>query len=1267
MKRFLHQGYMTARKGIYRNAGFVRHPKMLKIMKLFTFLMLVFCVQVNATDADAQLVTLHEQNSDLGQVLIKIRKQTGYNFLFNNQVLSKARKVTLSVRDLPLREALDSIFKEQPLAYAIIDETIVIKEAISGMETSPTSPVSVSEKMTVGPEPPLAAVVRGKVVSSSGEPLIGVNIQVKGTTRGTVSDFDGAFEIDAEPEEVLLFSYVGYKSVEISVGGQTTIEVTMREDIAELEELVVVGYGTQKKANLTGSVSNVDMRNLDNRPFADVGRGLQGYVPGLTVRVPSGEVGSDPLMNIRGFVGSVEGSSAPLILVDNVEVPSIQMVNPNDIESITVLKDAASSSIYGAKAAFGVILITTKKGSDTEGVELNYSNNLSLQTPFKEIGLAGVDGLQYTLDAHHNMKQSGPAGGFWRLNDESMEQIRAWQDKYGNSVKWDDPVLYGRDWYYDGTDKYGIRVYDPVKAMVKEQAFTQQHNLSLNGRSKGTKYNASFGYLDQEGMMKPAQHDDFKRFTGKLALSTEVNDHITIRGGAMYSDWGKRYPNSTNAAGFSADPWLYLYRWSRLFPTGVLEHDEEMHDPYWDAKNAHTATLDKKYTNLNFGTTIDLTGRWQVIADYTFDTRQILENSSLPTITAREAWYTPVAWTDEDGDQIYVDEEGNRTDTGGEPAYRFPLVNYVTKDQSYIYESSLEARQHTLNAYTVYNLDLGARNAFKFTAGSNIVSYRWKSHWSRKADLINNENPQFNFAVGNETTGGGTNWDSQAGFFGRINYAFADKYLLEGNLRYDATSKFPTHLQWRWYPSFSAGWVLSNEKFMAGISEVLSHAKLRGSWGSIGDQSVSNSLYLSTLGIAKNSWLSSEGNQFFQMGTPNAISAGITWQDIETLDLGADLRFFDNRFGIEFDWFERQTKSMIINGDDLPATYGTSAPQGNFGNLTTRGFEVALDFIHHFDNGLRLYVSANLSDAVTDVTKAADWNTPWEDRLISNTFATGKRYGDIYGYVTDRLFQEEDFLYDENGKFLQETIVWEGTAKVTNKLAGDNPVYQTNFEDGNQILLVSPGDVKFVDVDGDGYITPGKGTFGDPGDRVVIGNSQPRFEYGMRIGLDYKSFDFSVSGQGIGQRAIWGDGQLAIPGYFAKEGAMPQAIAGDYWRPDRTDAFYPRAWNLSGASSGFVMVPQSRYLLNMAYFRIKNITLGYDLNSRLLEKIRLKQARVYISLENMITFDKLRGLPIDPEAISGYSMLRDSNYNLGRTGTSNPTFKIMSLGFNISL
>jgi TonB-linked SusC/RagA family outer membrane protein len=1107
--------------------------------------------------------------------------------------------------------------------------------------------------------------ITGTVVSAvDNTPLAGVTISVKGTNTITQTDANGKFSVTANTGQSLQFTYVGFTLQEVVIGTDNVINITLAQDQGTLSDVVVVGYGTQRRGNLTGAVTSVDMSKLDSRPIADAGRGLQGVVPGLSVRIPSGEVGSDPLMRIRGFVGSIEGSSTPLILVDNVEIPSIQMVNPNDIETITVLKDAAASSIYGSKAAFGVILITTKKGSRTEGATLNYSNNFSFQKPAKEIEIAGIDGLQYTLDAHKNMKQSGPAGGFWRINDESLAKAREWQEKYGNTISWNDPVVYGRDWIFDGSDKYGYRIYDPVAAMVKDNAFTQNHNVSVNGRSGGTRYNASVGYLGQEGMMKPATHDDFTRYTANLGVSTKVTDAVTVRGSILYSDRTKRYANSIT--GFGADPWLYIYRWSRLFPTGVLENGEEIRDPYWDTKNAHTATLGQKYNNLSIGTTIDIMKNWNVVADYTFDRRDELLSSGVPERTAREPWYTPVLRKDENGNQIYVDEEGNPTETGGIPAYQFPLVNYIQKTSSNVFRSTFSEQRHTVNAYSTYNLNLNNDHQFKFMVGTNMVAGKWSSHTSRRSELINNDNPQFPFGVGTETSSGDANWDGLVGYFGRVNYAFNNKYLLEGNLRYDGTSKFPEHVRWKWYPSFSAGWVLSNEKFMESLDPVLSFAKFRGSWGSIGDQSVPNSLYMPVMGIGKNSWLSGAGAQFFNLGVPRAVSDALFWQDIVTLNLGADLRFFNDKFGATIDLFERQTQNMIIGGEALPATFGAAPPQGNFGNLKTRGWELALDFKHRLQNGLGINISANISDAITDITKGPDWNTAYENRSVSGSFTTGKRYGDIYGYVTDRLYQKDDFVYDANGNHIQETIIWNGTSKRTNKLAGNNPVYQTQFEDGNQILLIGPGDVKFVDVNGDGYITPGNGTFGDPGDQVVIGNMLPRYEYGFRVELDYKSFDFSVIGQGVGKRHIWGAGQLAIPGFHVKDGAMPQAIAEDYWREDRTDAFYPRAWNMNGANSGFVMVPQTRYLLNMAYFRIKNISLGYNIDPKLLDRVRLKQARVYVSLENMITFDNLRGLPIDPEAISGVSMLA-GNYNLGRTGTGTPTFKIASVGLNISL
>ena len=1218
------------------------------ISLLFIFSFITFASFANSQNAK---VNLKINNKSVKEVLVELEKQTDYLFVYSEKEINSDRKVSYTVQNADLEEVLSQLFDNTNIVTKVQGKNILLmKEASSS---------SVKQQNVT---------VKGRIIDNLGDPLPGVNIVMKGDKMvGAVSDINGDFSILVpSTNETLVFSYVGFQPQEIALAGRTTVNVTLSDDSRALDELVVVGYGTQKKENLTGAVSSVDVeKTLGSRPIADVGRGLQGTIPGLSVTIPTGEVGSDPVMKIRGQIASIAGSSNPLILLDNVEIPSIQLVNPNDIESISVLKDAAASSIYGSKAAFGVVLITTKKGSKTDKIEVTYSTNLSWQSPFKDVNMAGLDGLEYSLEAHKNRKSTGPAGGFWRISDESFQRAKDWQEKYGGTVGAQDPVIYGRDWYYDGKDKYGVRLYDPASVMIKDHAFSQNHHLSLNGRSNNTQYNIGLGYLGQEGMMKPAVHDDFTRYTGNLSLSSKVTDFLTLRGGVMYSDRTKRYPNS--ATGFGADPWLYLYRWGRLFPTGVQENGNDLRDPYFDTKKAHDAILRNKYINLNIGTTIDFTKNWDLKVDYTYVSQQDTKTASMPTFTGGSHWYAPVAWNDENGDRIYVDEEGNITDTGGELGWRFPVETYIGKDKTYFEQSTTAREGHTLNAYTTYDLKLKDMHQFKFMLGTNIVSNEWQSHYTKKSELINMENPQFNFAVGTEFADGGANWDSQVGYFSRVNYSFLDKYLLEANIRYDATSKFPSDLRWKWYPSFSAGWVLSNEKFMENLYPVLSFAKIRGSWGTIGDQSVSNSLYIANMDIDKSKWLSSAGDQIFQLGTPNAISAGITWQDIESTNIGVDLRFLKNKLGLTAEWFQRATKNMIIAGDALPNTFGAGAPQGNFGDLRTRGWEVAVDFSHRFSNGIGINVNASISDALTDITKGADWNTPWENRKLGTTYATGKRFGDVYGYVSDRLYQESDFVYDANGNFEQVTIIHEGVAKRTNKLAGPNPVYQVYFEDGNQVLLVAPGDVKFVDVNGDGYINAGKGTFGDPGDQVVIGNSTPRYEYGIRLGSDYKQFDLSVFFQGVGKRDIWGDGQLAIAGYHVKDGAMPQAIAGDFWKTDRTDAFYPRAWDLGGSNSGFTMRPQTKYMLDMSYFKIKNITAGYSVPPRLLSNINLTKARIYVSLENFVTFDKLRGLPIDPEAVSGYSSLTTGNYNLGRTGTGNPAFKSASVGIQITL
>lgn len=1094
----------------------------------------------------------------------------------------------------------------------------------------------------------------GLVVDAQGEPIIGASVLEKGTTNGTITDINGRFNLSVNEGATLVISYIGYKQQEVRA--TPNLRVILVEDSEILDEVVVVGYGSQKRANLTGAVATVDVdKALSGRPIADVGRGLQGTTPGLSITIPSGEVGSDPTIKIRGQLGSIEGGSEPLILLDNVEIPSIQLVNPDDIESISVLKDAASQSIYGAKAAFGVILITTKKGAKQESVNVSYSGNFSWQNISKKMDMGMVDAIGYSVNAMERVNAT-VAGAFWMVDRSSWEAAQQWQQQYGGKIGANDPFVYGRDWYVNAEGrKFSMRTFDPYDYMIREWAPSTAHNISVSGRSGKTDYNVGLGYLDQNGMMKPAKHDDFRRYNASVRLSTEISKYITVRAGAIFSKRDKRYAYATSST--TADPWLYLYRWGPTMPMGFDDQGRELRSPVSELNQANTANLENNYTNINLGATINITKDWTVDVDYTHANEETINNRPGTRYTALDTWSSAL----QKPDGTYELKYHEYTASGSNP--------------DHIYRKSINATRNTWNAYTTYNWRLNEANVFKFMAGINRVTWTEKNNWSQKTKLLDISNPQFDLASGTETSGGGTAWEGQLGYFGRINYSLYDKYLLEANLRYDGTSKFPSDLQWRWFPSFSAGWRISEEAFMQPLKPVLSSLKLRGSWGMIGDQTVPNTLYVPIMKSGQSTWIGGDGSKLAYVGTPDAIISTITWQDITTLDIGLDARFFDNKLGVSFDWYQRDTKNLIIPASNVTLNFGADSPKSNFGNLRTRGWEIAVDFNHRFNNGLGINLMATLSDAITEITDYGDV------KGIDGNYA-GKKYGEIWGFRTDRLYQKDDFVYNGNDP----VYVWVNGknvydvetpgAKKMQKLKDPNGVYQDYLQASSNFIF-GPGDVKYKDLNGDGVVNDGARQVDDHGDLEVIGNSTPRYEYGFRIGADYKGFDFSMFFQGVGKRDLWGYGFLAIPGFNSADGAMPQAIASNYWTEERTNAFYPRPYNLgapavntfrSGANN---MNVQSRYLLDMSYLRIKNITLGYTLPTDIAKKAFMQKARVYVTLENFFTFDNLNDLPIDPEEVPGYNMFRkDSGYTDGyngdRVGVGAPTFKSVSVGVQLN-
>lgn len=1111
---------------------------------------------------------------------------------------------------------------------------------------------------------------KGVVVDAQGQPIPGASVIVKGTSTGTMTNAQGAFSLAVRQGATLEISCIGYVTANVAAGDN--LKIVLEDDAEMLAETVVVGYGAQKKVNLTGAVAVVDAEKvLDSRPIPDVGRGLQGTTPGMTVQVGSSEVGSDARIRIRGQVGSIEGSASPLILLDNVEIPSLNLVNPDDIESISVLKDAASASIYGAKAAFGVILITSKKGAkEAEKVNVTYSGNVAFQSLAKKYEMADVESLHYWVEAAERVGTYTPVGAFWQIDRAGYNAAVAWKEKYGSTVKPDDPMVYGRDWYIaaNGTSKIGVRTYDPYNYLIRKNAPAQTHNVSVAGSKGNTNYNISLGYLNQKGMLKVTDFDFYKRYNANLRLDTQINKWLGVHGGMMFTHSNKSWAFATSST--TADPWYYAFRWASNYPLVAKdEYGHDMRNPVYEMSAGRQATKETDYTSVNLGATITPIKNWSINFDYTFANNDIQERHPGTVFEGVDLWNTaPSPVKDEAGNIVTMANEWSKYNGLGETFNKlyFPVTRY-SDSYDLIYQDSYTGKRHTWNATTNYELKLANAHTLDFMLGMNIVGYTETGVWGQKKGLLDYNNAQFPLATGTQTSGGGYTWNSTAGFFGRINYNYKEKYLFEANLRRDGSSKFMGPLRWRWFPSASAGWRVSEEPWMQNIKHVMNFLKLRASWGMIGDQTVPSSLYIPTIGSLTQYWMHND-QVTSAYATPALVDSNITWQDIITTDFGVDFSLF-NQIDVTFDWYQRDTKNMIVPAEGLSYNIGATAPKGNYGDLRTRGWEFSVRYGKTFSNGLSLSATAAISDAKTVVTKygSAKGIDGWYN---------GKEYGEIWGYRVDRLFQNDDFAHDANGNLIEGKDAY---GKIYQFADGKDYATQGRITSGSYIS--GPGDVKFVDVNGDGVIDYGSKLIedadGNPayGDYVRIGNTTPRYEYSLMINGDYKGFDFSVFLQGVGKREMLGSSWMTVAGFQMGDGGMPATFANDFWFEEKDasgnvvasnyDAFYPRPASC-GRSLIFNMVPSDRYMLNMAYLRIKNITLGYTLPKSLTQKVSISKARVYVSLENFFTFDHLRGLPVDPEEIAGYSSFNASNYNSGFAGVGTPGYKSASFGVQVT-
>ncbi len=1065
-------------------------------------------------------------------------------------------------------------------------------------------------------------LISGRVLADNdATPMKGVTITNDVTKNRTQTDENGNFTIEAARGQRLIFTYVGFTTQDAVVGSEPTISVRLVAMPGTLDEVVVVGYGTQKRANLTGAVSTVNVeKTLGSRPITDVARGLQGSVPGLTITTPSGDIGTNPAIRLRGISGSLNGPGAqPLILVDNVELPDLRMINPDDIESISVLKDAASASIYGTRGAWGVILITTKTGK--KGVERNkisYSNNFSWSQPTTMPQVAsGAEGAAMSLSAmqrtNPNTTVFGAVG--YNIDQIAIDKMREWQNLYGGQDLGDEMVM-GRDFEIRNGRLFFYRTWNPNEMYLRDWTPQQTHNITLSGSTAKTGYTLGLGYLGQKGVLK-VNPDEFERFNINLGVTSSVTNWLDARTKVILSRATRLRPYYFSSETY--DPWYYLSRWPAFYPYGTYQ-GKPFRSALTEVQQASVTPEQNTLGRIQIGGTFKIAKGLTVDADYTYANNNGHEHQSGGSVSAWDFW-----------------------SGGGQLTYG--KYTSPTYDRA-IYISDWNER-NTVKAFVTYNKDLGDHD-FKFIAGTDVEAYKYGSQRSERRGLLNPQMAEVNLAAGDQFVGSSAGHWATLGYFGRINYAFKNKLLLEVNGRYDGSSFFPTNARWAFFPSVSAGYTITQEKFMDFAKPVLTSLKFRGSYGSIGNQALgtagnpnSNYRFLRLMSTSASGWIVGNNNML-TVSTPGLVSPTLSWERVTTLDFGADARLLKN-IGVTFDWYRRTTSDMLTSGATVPSSLGTGAPVQNYGEMQTTGWELAIDWNHKFNNGLNFNVTGLLSDFQEKITKFA--NTT---KLISSNYE-GRILGEIWGYETDRFFTKDDFVSDANGNLIVQA------GKYVMK--PDVPT-QTRWE--LTTFYYGPGDIKYKDLDGDGKIDIGRNTVDSSGDQRIIGNSTPRYQYGFRLGADWKGFDINLFIQGVAKRDFWANGPVFIPGFRPAEAWYQHQL--DYWTPENPNAFYPRPTNQLGSNDTRNFLPQTKYLLNMAYTRLKNINVGYTLPAKISKIIKLQTTRVYFSGENLLTIDNL-SIPIDPEVNYTSAGLNDTS-TFGRVYPYRKTF---SLGVQVTL
>ena len=1152
-----------------------------------------------ATANNTQTARWHEQHVTntvannmytVKNVLNYIEKNSNYVFVYNAEVQKMMpNKVRVNLDGRPALQILDEMCASTALTYKAQGNQISLTQTKNAQSGQPNK----AQKRRI----------KGNVSDAKGEPIVGATISEKGGTGGTITDINGDFTLELAPDNAITISYVGFKPQTLKP--TDGIHVTLDEQAKGLDEVVVIGYGTKKKANLIGAVSTVGAEELKDRPVTNLGQMLQGQVPNLNISFNTGTPGEAATLNIRGKT-SITNSGAPLVLIDGVE-GSIDRINPNDIESVSVLKDAASAAIYGARAGFGVVLITTKNNKDGQA-HITYNGRFSFSAPTTKTNFMTVGYDVARLVDEFNTATTGSSYSELNADDYKMLEERRYDVTENPARPW--AVVSQNDGLYH---YYGN--FDWYNYIFNFSQPTWNHNLSVNGGTEKMNYMISGGMNDHDGLYALST-DKYSTRTLMAKFNAEVTPWLKVFSTASlfkskYKQAGYDYEDGGNVANlaFHAMPWIVPVN-----PDGTN---------VYILPNSNNKPADGFAAMLRTGNGFTQVGK----TEQTYAIGAVLKLMEglefTGKITYRNYAKEKLARS---ASFVYARKPGQELTANGWP-FNNRLKDGRDTYENYVYDFYANFHRTFANVHNV-----------SAVVGTNYERGHYKFVEPSGRDLTSEVLNDLSLSTGEKSVKSSQNEFALMGYFARLSYDYAGKYLVEANMRYDGTSRFPRNHRWGFFPSLALGWRISEEAFFEPVRPTISNLKLRASIGSLGNQITDNSakfnnntfypyMRLITLKPTTNLNYIFDNAQATYASLGDPTSGSLTWETIVTQNAGLDVGLFNNRLSLVLDVYSRTTKDMLAAARALPAVYGYNAPYENNGELRTNGFELVVGWNDKFNlAGKPFYYGVNLTlaDSKTKITKFKGN----ESKVLGQDYE-GMEWGEIWGYRIKGIYQSDQEAIDRGV---------------------DQSFLGTRFTD-------KAGDLIFDDVDGSTKIDQGKGTLDDHGDLVRIGNAMPRYNYGITVNMAWMGFDFSMFWQGIGKQNVYpGGNNMLFWGPYARaySSFIPEDFPSKVWSKNNRNAYFPRP--VADLARSFAMSrPNDRYLQNLAYCRLKNLTVGYTLPKTLTKKVYLEKVRLYFSGENLFITSKLKSDYIDPE-----QMMHDTN------GRVYPFSKTFSFGLDVS-